>query len=124
MMEDLLSTQVPAENDSGMTSASDVNFNAESTHSFSQSTTTINKNTNTSDNNSQIKNSDQHQLKGSMIFSDAGSIKKAGQLLNNYNRWRHFLLTWKRLELLKIDWGRRKLGVENISNPEIFSRFW
>ena len=34
-----------------------------------------------------------------------------------------FLLTWKRLELLQLDWGRRKLGVENINTFELYSRF-
>ena len=45
------------------------------------------------------------------------------QLVLNYKRWRYFLITWKRLELLKLDWGRRKLGVENINTPDLFSTY-
>ena len=32
-------------------------------------------------------------------------------------------MTWKRCELLKLDWGRRKVGVEKIDNAEIFSTY-
>ena len=44
-------------------------------------------------------------------------------IVNNYKRWRNFLLTWKRLELLKLDWGRRKLGVEKIDTTEAYSTY-
>lgn len=49
--------------------------------------------------------------------------KKKSKLIRNYKEWKFFLLTWKRCELLKLDWGRRKIGVYNINNTEIFSRF-
>lgn len=49
--------------------------------------------------------------------------KKPNKLLNNYAEWNRFLITWKRLEVLKLDWGRRKLGVEKINKPELFARF-
>jgi hypothetical protein len=45
-------------------------------------------------------------------------------LMTNYRRWRNFLLIWKRVELLKVDWGRRKLGVEDISTSELYSTYW
>ncbi|CAF1036407.1 unnamed protein product [Brachionus calyciflorus] len=50
-------------------------------------------------------------------------IKRNGNLILNYNKWRYFLLTWKRLELLKLDWARRKLFMEEINTAELFSRF-
>jgi hypothetical protein len=49
--------------------------------------------------------------------------KSSSSLIVNYKKWRFFLLTWKRLELLQLDWGRRKLGVENINTFELYSRF-
>ena len=45
------------------------------------------------------------------------------ELIQNYKEWKFFLLTWKRCELLKSDWGRSKLGVDNKNNTEIFNRF-
>lgn len=44
-------------------------------------------------------------------------------LIGNYLKWRFFLLIWKKLELLKLDWGRRKMSVDNIDTPEIYARF-
>lgn len=44
--------------------------------------------------------------------------------VKNYREWQFFLLTWKRCELLKSDWGKRKLGVESINNSDAFARFW
>ena len=32
----------------------------------------------------------------------------------NYQRLLHYLITWKRLELLKLDWVRSKFGIEEI----------
>lgn len=49
--------------------------------------------------------------------------KKKSKLIQNYKEWKFFLMTWKRCEILKLDWGRRKIGVYNINNTEIFSRF-
>lgn len=45
-------------------------------------------------------------------------------LIQNYAKWHNFLLTWKRVEILKLDWGRRKLGVENINTPELYAIYW
>lgn len=44
-------------------------------------------------------------------------------VIQNYARWHYFLITWKRCELLKLDWGRRKLGVENINTPDLHAKF-
>jgi hypothetical protein len=49
--------------------------------------------------------------------------KQTCKLINNYKRWHFFLTTWKRLEVLKLVWGRRKLAVDNINNFELLSRF-
>lgn len=51
------------------------------------------------------------------------SVAKKSPLVLNYKKWRFFLLTWKRLEFLKQDWARRKLGLENINTYEAYSRF-
>ncbi len=48
---------------------------------------------------------------------------RTSALIMNYKNWCFFLLTWKRLELLKTDWARRKLGVENLNTPEIYAKF-
>lgn len=45
-------------------------------------------------------------------------------LLQNYAKWHHFLITWKRCELLKVDWGRRKLGVESINTHYLYDKYW
>jgi len=67
-----------------------------------------------------------------LSFMDVGSSLQVGKPLHkhfskvvqNYKDWQFFLMTWKRCELLKLDWGRRKLGVININNSEVFGRFW
>ena len=41
----------------------------------------------------------------------------------SHKKWHDFLITWKRLELLKLDWGRKKLGVESINNGDLFAKF-
>ena len=48
---------------------------------------------------------------------------KKSKLIQNYKQWQFFLMTCKRCEILKLDWGRRKVGVENINNTEIYHRF-
>jgi len=50
--------------------------------------------------------------------------KPPEKLLVNYNKWHYFLITWKRLELLKLEWVRRKLGIEQINTPEAYARYW
>lgn len=112
MMEDLLNNA--AKNEFDFTDSS--NLQSDSIQSFSQS-------------NSSNTNKPQPVINAESSRNSIGSVeitlpKRSVSLITNYNRWRHFLLTWKRLELLKLDWGRRKLGVENLNNSEIYSRFW
>ena len=45
-------------------------------------------------------------------------------VLANYAWLRKFLITWKILEQLKIDWSRRKLAVERVDTHELYARFW
>lgn len=58
---------------------------------------------------------------------DEEEVPASGQsicpILKNYEKWHYFLITWKRCELLKLDWGRRKLGVENINTPELYAKY-
>jgi hypothetical protein len=82
------------------------------------------------DDSNNIKNGIDSKKKNNDIENENQVLNKTpqktyvtSQLVINYKRWRHFLITWKRLELLKLDWGRRKLGVESINKSEIFSTF-
>lgn len=43
--------------------------------------------------------------------------------LQNYARTHYFLISWKRLELLKADWARRKMLIESINDSVIYSKF-
>ncbi|KAF8571480.1 hypothetical protein P879_04525 [Paragonimus westermani] len=40
-----------------------------------------------------------------------------------YTLLKKFLILWKRVELLKYAWGRRRLGVESINTPTLFKTF-
>ena len=121
MMEDLLLSTNKKDDDSAHLS-----LIAESTHSFTQngagpkeakSKTDAKHEAKANENN---KNDDKIRL-SILLNLDA---KKQIQLFNNYNKWRFFLLTWKRLELLKLDWARRKLSVEDINNSELYQKYW
>ena len=124
MMEDLLhSTTSTAESEHTTRAPSEINFAAESTHSFSALAKP-------SSNDNQIQ-----YLKSNRVNSESRSSinegsylspsnKKQGlQLIGNYNKWRFFLLTWKRLEMLKIEWTRRKLFFEHINTSDIYAKF-
>jgi hypothetical protein len=50
--------------------------------------------------------------------------KEKSPLIVNYSKWHEFLLIWKKLELLKLHWGRRKLAIENITTPDLFAKYW
>lgn len=41
-----------------------------------------------------------------------------------YTLLKKFLVLWKRVELLKYTWGKRRLGVEAINTPSLFQMFW
>lgn len=61
---------------------------------------------------------------GSGSTSKSDKTKANCLTIENYRKWHHFLMTWKRCELLKLDWGRRKLGVENINTPNLYAKYW
>lgn len=126
MMEDLLHTTMSGESELTTRAPSEMNFANESNHSFSQTALTNPSKSNT-DNQLALKNS-LSGIESKSSINDGSNIshlnKKSGlQLISNYNKWRFFLLTWKRLELLKLEWTRRKLFYENINNAEIYSKF-
>jgi hypothetical protein len=68
--------------------------------------------------NSNITSLVLYNLKGQLIDE-----KNCCRTMINYHKWRFFLLTWKRLELLKLVWARRKIGTEQINSAEIFTKF-
>jgi hypothetical protein len=77
-----------------------------------------NSNSSKSDSNKKENKNDEENEKVEII------IKPPEKLLVNYNKWHYFLITWKRLELLKLEWVRRKLGIEQINTPEKYARYW
>lgn len=41
-----------------------------------------------------------------------------------YSLMRNFLLLWKRLQVFKYNWGKLRLGVEEINTPALYRTFW
>ena len=41
-----------------------------------------------------------------------------------YNLLKSFLVLWKQLEVLKTDWGQKKLNVEKIDKVSLYRTFW
>lgn len=117
MMEDLLLSSNKKDDDSAHLS-----LIAESTHSFTQNGAGNKEAKSKIDAKVNENNKNDDKIRLSILLNlDA---KKQIQLFNNYNKWRFFLLTWKRLELLKLDWARRKLSVEDINNSELYQKYW
>ena len=50
-------------------------------------------------------------------------LQRSVQPLECYRLLKFFLLLWKCLELLKADWGCRRLGVEAIATTRIYREF-
>ncbi|XP_070191909.1 uncharacterized protein [Littorina saxatilis] len=50
-------------------------------------------------------------------------LQRSQQPMESYRLLKFFLLLWKSVELLKSDWGRRRLGVEGISSGGIYHDF-
>ncbi len=127
MMEDLLHTAPTGESELTTRAPSEMNFAIESNHSFSQAALAASTSKSNADNQIALKNNQvSTESKSSLNEGSNGSHlnKKSGiQLISNYNKWRFFLLTWKRLELLKLEWTRRKLFYENINTSDIYSKF-
>lgn len=51
-------------------------------------------------------------------------LHRSQQPMEAYRLLKFFLLLWKSVELIKTDWGRRKLGVESIANTTVYREFW
>ena len=123
MMEDLLHSSLPSDAEIPTRAPSEINFVAESTHSFAQSAL---NNTAKSGTDSQLALKHNGESRSSIHDTPttlSHNRKQNFHLTTNYNRWRFFLLTWKRLELLKVDWTRRKLFYENINNSDLYAKF-
>jgi hypothetical protein len=42
----------------------------------------------------------------------------------NYQRLLHYMVAWKRLELLKLNWARRMFDTEEIKTTKLFVKYW
>ncbi|XP_012939634.1 uncharacterized protein LOC101845475 [Aplysia californica] len=51
------------------------------------------------------------------------SLSRTQQPLEAYRLLRFFLLLWKCLEMMKLDWGKRKLMVEKINSTVLYKEF-
>ena len=54
--------------------------------------------------------------------STMNPLKQFSLALLNYAKIHNFLITWKRLEVLKLDWIRRKTTIITINDPNIFAK--
>lgn len=63
-------------------------------------------------------------IKGSEQQTDTARLNTIEMPLESYKLMTRFLILWKRLEVLKYDWGRRKLGVERIDSYSTYKTFW
>ena len=52
------------------------------------------------------------------------SLSRTQEPLKSYKLLKFFLMLWKCLELLKADWGRRRLGVQAIESMSMYRNFW
>ncbi|KAK3774803.1 hypothetical protein RRG08_034892 [Elysia crispata] len=57
------------------------------------------------------------------IVSQSQPLSRVQQPLESYRLLRFFLLLWKSLDMLKEDWGRRKMMVEAIDTSYLFREF-
>uniref|UniRef100_A0A4W3J7T5 Coiled-coil domain-containing protein 162 n=1 Tax=Callorhinchus milii TaxID=7868 RepID=A0A4W3J7T5_CALMI len=65
-------------------------------------------------------------LKQSPVSSTMPSPKtlpKSGDLISAYTACKSFLVLWKQLEVFKEEWGRLKLGVDNINSMDLYKQF-
>jgi hypothetical protein len=58
-----------------------------------------------------------------VLHESLDPLKQFSLPLLNYAKIRCFLITWKRLEVLKMDWTRRKMLIENFNDGNLFSKF-
>ena len=62
-----------------------------------------------------------------IVVCPTGSTKKLSkttQPIESFKLLKNFLLLWKRLEIFKIVWAKRKLIVEIIDTPTLYKAFW
>ncbi|XP_064604712.1 uncharacterized protein LOC135469969 isoform X2 [Liolophura sinensis] len=65
----------------------------------------------------------QDQTKKTAVPPPKQGLSRTHEPLEAYRLLRSFLLLWKRQEVLKADWGRRKLIVERIESPHLYKEF-
>ncbi|XP_042188782.1 coiled-coil domain-containing protein 162 isoform X2 [Callorhinchus milii] len=51
------------------------------------------------------------------------TLPKSGDLISAYTACKSFLVLWKQLEVFKEEWGRLKLGVDNINSMDLYKQF-
>jgi hypothetical protein len=49
-------------------------------------------------------------------------LKQFSLALVNYAKIYNFLITWKRLEVLKLDWIRRKTLIDTVNDPNVYAK--
>lgn len=55
--------------------------------------------------------------------SKPATLSRTQQPVESYELLKHFLLLWKRVEILKLDWGRRRLGVQSIDDSATYKEY-
>ena len=54
--------------------------------------------------------------------SISNPLKQFSLALVNYAKIYNFLITWKRLEVLKLDWIRRKTLIDAVNDPNVYAK--
>ncbi len=54
--------------------------------------------------------------------SISNPLKQFSLALLNYAKIYNFLITWKRLEVLKLDWIRRKTLIDTVNDPNVCAK--
>ena len=54
--------------------------------------------------------------------SISNPLKQFSLALLNYAKIYNFLITWKRLEVLKLDWIRRKTLIDTVNDPNVYAK--
>ncbi|XP_041457909.1 uncharacterized protein LOC121410103 isoform X2 [Lytechinus variegatus] len=67
---------------------------------------------------------------GSVIRESKQVVSTTGKALSRtkepvkaYSLLKDFLLLWKRLEVFKVEWGQRKLAIEEVNTPALYRKF-
>ena len=51
-------------------------------------------------------------------------LSQLSEPLKSYKLLKSFLTLWRRVEVLKHDWGAMRLGVRCIDTPQLHATFW